>query len=86
MRWDAVPEALFHKDASWNGVLEHFSHGIGFTMLVVSCYPTAFLSNKLAYFAQFLKEKLPPRTKPHFWSRCVTESISLEKWHWSEVF
>jgi hypothetical protein len=35
-------------------------HGIHFTRLGMSCYSTALLSNKLAYFVQFLKEKLTP--------------------------
>jgi hypothetical protein len=34
--------------------------GIGFRKLVAYCYPTVLVSNKLAYFVQFLKEKLTP--------------------------
>lgn len=37
-----------------------FLSSMDFTRLGASCYPTDLLSNKLAYFIQFLKEKIPP--------------------------
>jgi hypothetical protein len=37
-----------------------FFLGISFMRLGMSCYATALISNKPAYFVQFLKEKLPP--------------------------
>jgi hypothetical protein len=54
-RRDSVPEALSRKHASQNCVPEHFFPGIGISRLGGSCYPTALLSNKLAYFVQFIK-------------------------------
>jgi hypothetical protein len=46
---NAVPEALSQKDASRNGIPEHFFFpAIDITKLGVSCYPTALLSNRLA--------------------------------------
>jgi hypothetical protein len=62
-RRDAVPEAVFQKDASRNGVSEPFIHGIGLTRSGLSCFPTALLSNKLSYFVEFLKENYP---RPNF--------------------
>jgi hypothetical protein len=56
MHRDGVPEALSHKDAGWKNVAEPSFSGIGTTRLGVSCYPIAFLSNKVAYFVQFLKK------------------------------
>jgi hypothetical protein len=47
MHWNADLEALSHKDTSRNGVLEPFFPAIDITRSGVSCYPTAFLSNKL---------------------------------------
>jgi hypothetical protein len=48
-RRNAVSEAFSQKDASRNGVPElFFFPAIDITRLGVSCYPTAFLSNKLA--------------------------------------
>jgi hypothetical protein len=68
----SVPEALW-KGTSRNGVTDFF-HGIGFTELDMSCYPSTLL-NKLAHFVQFLKEKLPPN---RIWvSVCIPEPISL---------
>jgi len=51
---------LFLKGTPQNRILEPFFPGISFTRLGMSCYPTAVLSNKLAYFVQFLKENYPP--------------------------
>jgi hypothetical protein len=68
--WQNAPgrhsEGLSQKDGSRNSVPGPFFHGIGFTRLGESCYPTALLSNKLVYFVQFLKEKLNPSLRPNF--------------------
>jgi hypothetical protein len=82
MRWNAVPEALSQKNVSQNGILElFFPPAIDIMRLGMSCYPTAFLSNKLTKrplkfqqvtannsldFVQFLKKNPPPR--PNFGS------------------
>jgi hypothetical protein len=57
-------ETLSQKDAIWNSVSQFFP-GIGITRLGVSFYPTAFLSNKLAYFVQFQGKNTPSLTE--FW-------------------
>jgi hypothetical protein len=51
---------FFLQDASRNGVQESLFHGVGLTRLGVSCYHTTLVLKKLAYFVQFLKEKVTP--------------------------
>jgi hypothetical protein len=75
-RRDAVPEALFQKDASRNDVSEPFIRGIVMTWLGLSCFPTALLSNKLAYFLEFLKENYP---RPNFGGLCASRNGFLQR-------
>jgi hypothetical protein len=65
MHRDAVPEALSQKDAGWNSVAG------------VSCYPIAFLSNKVAYFPE---EKLTP-SPMEFWVTVCDPEFFCFKWH-----
>jgi hypothetical protein len=64
MYLDAVLETLSQKDAIWNSFSQLFP-GIGITRLGVSCCPTTFLSNKLAYFVEFLLKNTSHLTE--FW-------------------
>jgi hypothetical protein len=78
-RRNAVPDAFPQNDESWNSVLEPFFPGIGFTRLVVSCYPTALFSNKFAYFARLLKQNLLPLRSTEFCVTMRSEPFSLKK-------
>jgi hypothetical protein len=43
---DVIPEPLFQKDASWNGILEPSFHGIGFMrMACLAILPLFFQTN-----------------------------------------
>jgi hypothetical protein len=73
-RQDTVPVVLFKQDASRNSILEPFFIA---SVLVVSCYPTTLISNKLTYFVQFMKEQLTFPSSTEFWvSVCVLKKNS----------
>jgi predicted nucleotidyltransferase len=72
---------FFLKRTQAGTAIRNIFTGIDFTRLSVSCYPTAILSNKLAYCVHCLKEKLIPFSHRNLVTVRVPGSIYLEKYH-----
>jgi hypothetical protein len=76
---DSIAEALFQKDASWNGVTEPLSHIIGFTRLGVLLFYCS-CSEQASIFCTVPERKTNLPSLTQFWvTVCILEPISAEK-------
>jgi hypothetical protein len=70
---------LYLKRTEAGTAFRNFFPVVGFTKLVVSCYPTALFFKQTSIFCILVKEKFPPPPIEFLVTMCIPEPVSLEK-------